>query len=94
MGPRQEVAQQARKILQACEMNQVDEVEVAYDKHNPFSICAKSYTPIYKGKPEEKCSLCKASYQPKYKGILCEVCGVGEVGKEVMGLRICPLQFR
>lgn len=94
LGPRQEVAQQARKIVQACEMNQVDEVEVQYDKHNPFSICAKSYTPIYKGKPEEKCALCGASYQPRYKGIACEVCQVAEVGKEVMGLRICALQFR
>lgn len=94
LGPRQEVAQQARKILQACEMNQTDEQELQYDTHNPFSICAKSYTPIYKGKPEEKCALCGAAYQPKFKGIQCEVCLVAEVGKEVLGLRICSLQFR
>lgn len=93
-GPRPEVAQQARKILQACEMNPVDEHTLAYDEHNPFTLCAYSYRPIYKGKPEEKCALCAASYLPAYKGTLCNVCEVAEIGKDVIGLRISPLQFR
>lgn len=93
-GPRPEVAQQARKILQACEMNPVDEHTLQYDEHNPFSLCAITYRPIYKGKPEEKCALCGASYNPIYKGSLCNVCEVAEIGKDVIGLRISPLQFR
>lgn len=93
-GPRPEVAQQARKILQACEINPVDEYTLQYDEHNPFTLCAYTYTPIYKGKPEEKCSLCGASYNPAYKGVLCNVCEVAEIGKDVIGLRISPLQFR
>lgn len=93
-GPRPEVAQQARKILQACEMNPVDEHTLLYDEHNPFNLCAYSYRPIYKGKPEEKCALCGASYNPDYKGVLCNVCEVAEIGKDVIGLRISPLQFR
>lgn len=94
LGPRPEVAQQARKILQACELNLIDEHTLDYDEHNPFNLCAVTYTPIYKGKPEEKCPLCGASYHPTYKGTLCNVCEVAEVGKEVVGLRISPLQFR
>lgn len=40
---------QARKILAACEKNMVDEhTDLKYDEHNPFDICAASYTPIYK----------------------------------------------
>lgn len=93
-GPRPEVAQQARKILQACEINPVDEHTLQYDEHNPFNLCAFTFRPIYRGKPEEKCSLCGASYNPTYKGMLCNVCEVAEIGKDVIGLRISALQFR
>ncbi|XP_022113123.1 coatomer subunit alpha [Pieris rapae] len=94
LGPRPEVAQQARKILQACEKTPTDEHQLLYDEHNPFSICGISYLPIYRGKPEEKCPLCGASFLPEHKGKLCTVCGVAEVGKDALGLRICPLQFQ
>ncbi|XP_063896124.1 coatomer subunit alpha [Helicoverpa armigera] len=94
LGPRPEVAQQARKILQACEKSLTDEHQLLYDEHNPFNICGISYKPIYRGKPEEKCSLCGASFLPEHKGKLCPVCGVAEIGKDVIGLRICPLQFQ
>ncbi|CAB3258436.1 unnamed protein product [Arctia plantaginis] len=94
LGPRPEVAQQARKILQACEKSLTDEHQLLYDEHNPFNICGISYKPIYRGKPEEKCSLCGASFLPEHKGKLCPVCGVAEIGKDVLGLRICPLQFQ
>lgn len=91
LGPRPDVAQQARKILQACELEPADEHKLEYDEHNPFSICAVTYRPIYRGKPEEKCPLCGASYLVKYKGTLCNVCEVAEVGKDVMGLKISTL---
>ncbi|XP_069693952.1 coatomer subunit alpha-like isoform X2 [Periplaneta americana] len=93
-GPRQEVAQQARKILQACDKNPVDEHQLQYDEHNPFSLCGRTYRPIYRGKPEEKCPLCGASYMPQFKGTICAICMVAEVGKDTIGLRISPLQFR
>ncbi|XP_061380088.1 coatomer subunit alpha [Danaus plexippus] len=94
LGPRPEVAQQARKILQACEKTPTDEHQLSYDEHNPFNICGISYKPIYRGKPEEKCSLCSASFMPEHKGKLCPVCGVAEIGKDVIGLRICAVQFQ
>lgn len=94
LGPRPEVAQQARKILQACDTNPVDELQLEYDEHNPFAICGYSYKPIYRGKPEEKCPLCGASYFPQYKGLLCNVCEVAEIGLDGMDLRISTLQFK
>lgn len=94
LGPRPEVAQNIRKVLQACEKNPVDELEVKYDEHNPFAICAKSYVPIYRGKPEVNCPLCGASYLPEHAGITCAVCTVAQVGKDCIGLRISSIQFR
>lgn len=44
--------QQTKKILQACEKNMVDSVEIDYDMHNPFTVSLKSMKPIYKGKPQ------------------------------------------
>uniref|UniRef100_A0A0K8T5U4 Coatomer subunit alpha n=1 Tax=Lygus hesperus TaxID=30085 RepID=A0A0K8T5U4_LYGHE len=68
LGPKPDVAMQARKMLQACDKNPVDEHQLQYDEHNPFNLCASTYTPIYRGKPEEKCPFCAASYHPQFKG--------------------------
>ncbi|KAF2883804.1 hypothetical protein ILUMI_22390 [Ignelater luminosus] len=92
--PKQEVIQQARKILQACDTNPTDELQLLYDEHNPFNLCGYSYKPIYRGKAEEKCPLCGASYLPQYKGCVCNVCEVAEIGKDTIGLRISSHQFR
>lgn len=94
LGPRPEVAQQARKILQACELQPTDEHALEYDEHNPFTICAYTFKPIYKGKPEEKCALCATSYNPIYKGVVCTVCNVAEIGKSVAGLKIINIPFK
>lgn len=79
---------------QVCEKNPVDEVSLQYDEHNPFTVCASSYVPIYRGKPEVQCPLCGASYLPEHRSITCTVCTVAQVGKDCVGLRISPLQFR
>jgi len=94
LGPKPEVAQQTRKVLAACEKNPTDAVELDYDQHNPFDLCAQSYVPIYKGRPVCECPLCKATYLPEFKGKVCNVCTVSQVGKECIGLRISPIQFR
>ncbi|XP_031557525.1 coatomer subunit alpha-like isoform X1 [Actinia tenebrosa] len=94
LGPRPDVATQTRKVLQACDKNPTDAHQLQYDEHNPFSVCGLSYKPLYRGKPQEKCPLCQTSYCPEFKGIVCEVCKVAEVGKDTIGLRISPIQFR
>ncbi|CAG0880019.1 unnamed protein product, partial [Cyprideis torosa] len=94
LGPKPEIANQARKILQVCDKNPTDEQQLKYDEHNPFSVCGISYTPIYRGKPEEKCPFCQVSFCPEHKGKLCPVCTVAEVGKDGSGLRISAHQGR
>ncbi|UYV67028.1 COPA, partial [Cordylochernes scorpioides] len=88
LGPRAEVANNARKILRLCEKNMNDEHNLQYDEYNPFNMCAKSYKPIYRGKPEIKCPFCQASYLPEYKGGICTICEVAEVGRDTSGLTL------
>ncbi|CAG0901661.1 unnamed protein product [Darwinula stevensoni] len=88
LGPKPEIAQQARKILQVCDKSPLDESRLHYDEHNPFTICGASYVPIYRGKPEVTCPFCNTSYLPEFEAQLCRVCTVSEVGKKVSGLRL------
>ncbi|XP_059357563.1 coatomer subunit alpha [Carassius carassius] len=94
LGPKPDVAQQTRKILAACEKSPTDAHQLNYDPHNPFDICPASFTPLYRGRPVEKCPLSGACYCPKYKGEVCRVTQATEIGKDVIGLRVSPLQFR
>ncbi|KAJ0011557.1 hypothetical protein NQD34_012532, partial [Periophthalmus magnuspinnatus] len=94
LGPKPDVAQQTRKILAACEKNLTDAHQLNYDAHNPFDLCAASNVPLYRGRPVEKCPLSGACYCPMYKGQICRVTEVTEIGKDVIGLRVSPLQFR
>ena len=94
LGPKSEVAAQTRKILQACDKNPVDEQPLNYDEMNPFSVCGRSFKPILRGRPEEKCPFCQTCFFPEYKGSVCTVCLISEVGRQAIGLRISPSQFR
>lgn len=93
-GPKPDVAEQTRKIIKVCEKNNTDAHELAYDPHNPFDICAATYTPIYRGRPVEKCPLSGACYSPAHKGKVCNVTKCTEIGKDCIGLRISAIQFR
>lgn len=64
---------QTRKILAACEKTPTDAHQLNYDPHNPFDLCAASFTPLYRGRPVEKCPLSGACYCPTYKGQVCRV---------------------
>ena len=105
LGPKPDVATKTRQVLHACEKavkaaedggsGTGDHDPIDYSEHNPFTVCAASYRPIYRGKPELKCPLCGASYLPEHGGSVCRVCLLAEVGKEeVVGLRISASQFR
>ena len=83
-----QVAQQTRKILQACDKNPVDEHQLRYDEHNPFDICAASFVPIYKGEECEIAPLSQAKYLPEFKGKVCKIDRVSQVGKATAGLKI------
>ena len=94
LGPRGDLATHARKIVQAADRNLSDAHELNYDAHNPFDLCAASYTPIYRGKPVEKCPLSGACYKPEYKSEVCRVTNCTQIGADVIGLRISNIQFR
>ncbi|OXU23054.1 hypothetical protein TSAR_001438 [Trichomalopsis sarcophagae] len=88
LGPKPEVAQQV------CDNNPSDEHSLEYDEHNPFTICAYSYKPIYKGKPELKCPFCHASYQTQFDKSICNICEVAQINKDCSGLKISFSQMR
>merc|ERR1712200_273870 len=88
LGPKPEVAQQTRKILQACDKNPTDAHKLDYDEFNPFDVCAGSFTPIYRGQEKEESPLCLAKYKPSFKGQVCKIDMVSQIGKSVQGLKI------
>lgn len=88
LGPKPEVAQQTRKILQACDKNPTDAHKLEYDEFNPFDVCAWSYVPIYRGQEKEDCPFCQAKYKKEFKDKVCKICQVGLIGKSVQGLKI------
>ena len=75
-----------RSVLAACEKTPTDAVELDYDSRNPFVICGKSFTPIYRGSKSKVCSYCGASFLPSADGETCTICEVGTVGGEGSGL--------
>ena len=68
LGPKPEVAQQTRKILQACDKNPTEEHKLNYDEHNPFNICTVSFVPIYKGAECETAPLSGGQVLPAVQG--------------------------
>uniref|UniRef100_A0A0N5AHK6 Coatomer subunit alpha n=1 Tax=Syphacia muris TaxID=451379 RepID=A0A0N5AHK6_9BILA len=92
LGPKPEVGAQIRKVLAAAEKDPKDAHKLNYDEHNPFVVCAKTFSPLYRGKPQVKCPFCGACYCPELSGKICNVCEVAEIGKEASGLRITLVQ--
>ncbi|KAF5397765.1 Coatomer subunit alpha [Paragonimus heterotremus] len=90
MAPSLEVANQTRKILQACEATSPmeDLHPLAYDPRNPFDICAATYVPIYRGKDHVKDPLSGACYVPEMKGKLCHITKATEIGLDCQGMCI------
>ncbi|XP_065843949.1 coatomer subunit alpha-like [Oscarella lobularis] len=94
LGPKPDMAQQSRKVLQVCEKTMTDEHKLQYDEYNPFTVCGISYKPIYRGKDCGKCPFCETTFLPEHKGKVCPVCEVSEIGKDCIGLRLSLSQFR
>lgn len=56
LGAPPEISKQAKKVLQSCDKSPTNAVDMDYDAHNPFKVCAESFTPIYKGTPSVRAS--------------------------------------
>ncbi|CAJ0935364.1 unnamed protein product, partial [Mesorhabditis belari] len=92
LGPKPEVAAQIRKVLAVAEKENNDAIELAYDEHNPFKVCSRTFTPLYRGRPQTRCPFCGAFYSEGLQGETCDVCLVAEIGKSASGLRISAVQ--
>ena len=88
LNPKPAVATQARKVVKFADSNDSNAVELRYDHRNPFVVCGRSHTPIYKGSDFVKCNCCGASYHTEHKGKLCVVCDVAQIGADAVGLQL------
>ena len=93
LGPKPDMAMNAKKIIQASG-NDPKENPVNYDERNPFKICAATFQPIYRGKPNVVCPFTQAFYVPEKAGSIDTLAGISEVGKKCVGMKISPLQIR
>ncbi|KAJ3109062.1 hypothetical protein HDU97_009180 [Phlyctochytrium planicorne] len=85
LGPPPESSREARLLATASGL--ADATRVDYDQHNPFFICSKSFTPIYRGSQFVKCPYCSACYKPEYTKQLCSICELAAIGAPASGLR-------
>ena len=76
----------AQKVLSASERKGRNAYELDYDERNPFVMCGKTLTPIYKGSPFTRCPYCGTAYKPEFKDELCDNCGLSVIGVETLGL--------
>ena len=83
----------ATKVLRASERQARNAVQLDYDERNPFVVCAKSMTPIYKGSKFMRCPYCFAAFLPDFKGSTCSVCCLSTIGEETLGL-LCHAERR
>mmetsp|Transcript_11360 Transcript_11360/g.13438 ORF Transcript_11360/g.13438 Transcript_11360/m.13438 type:complete len:1222 (-) Transcript_11360:338-4003(-) len=84
--PAPAVATKAKQVLAACEKSPGDAHPVQYDSRNPFVVCAKTFQPIYRGTKHVQCPACGSHYIAEAKGEICEVCGLGQIGRDASGM--------
>eukprot|EP00658_Telonema_sp_P-2_P058507 TRINITY_DN469_c0_g1_i1.p1 TRINITY_DN469_c0_g1~~TRINITY_DN469_c0_g1_i1.p1 ORF type:complete len:1228 (-),score=236.64 TRINITY_DN469_c0_g1_i1:177-3860(-) len=89
LNPSPQITQEATKIAHVCNSAESDSLKMDYDERNPFTVCAGSMKPIYRGNPAVGCAFCGAQYFPQFDGGICTVCAIGKVGaKGVPGLSV------
>lgn len=84
-GPR---AEQAQKLKSKADSVSSDAIEIDFDPYAEFDICAKSFTPIYKGAPSVTEALVGAKYKAEYSGNICNITNITAIGTPASGLRI------
>lgn len=92
LSPPATAATQAKQVLAACEKTPRDEVQVAYDARNPFTVCAATLAPIYRGHKDSACPFCGAKHVPSFAGSVCAICDLAKVGADATGLMVCSSQ--
>lgn len=81
----------AEKVKSSYDAQVDQEIQLDYHDLNPYSLCAATFRPIFKGHPQVECPLCDAAYKPDYSGQVCKICLVSEIGnKTCTGIRFRP----
>lgn len=77
----------AKKVKASFDPQVDQEIQLAFDDLNPYSLCASTFTPIYNGNQLTSCPLCDAKYTPEHAGQTCKICLVSQIGKSCSGIR-------
>jgi len=88
LNPKPDIATTARKVIKFARSNDTTAHNLNYDERNPFVVCAKSFSPIYRGSPQVQCPFCGSSFLPEFKDTVCPCCQVGKVGATAEGLQV------
>lgn len=89
LSPAPQLAQSARKVMQVCDKNMTNKVEVDYDERREYTLDSGALVPVYGGEKELlRCPYCGACYGHDHDHETCTVCGIGVVGAEADGLRL------
>lgn len=84
-GPRHD---QAVKLKARADTIASDAIDIDFDPHSEFDICAGSYSPIYRGEPAVSEALVGARYKLEFRGKICLITEVTSIGAPSSGLRI------
>ena len=76
----------AQKVLSASERKGRNAHELDYDERNPFVMCGRTLTPIFKGSAFARCPYCGTAFKPEFKTELCDTCGLAVIGVKTLGL--------
>jgi len=86
--PKPDVAGMARKMIQYCDRNPTNAVEVDCDERRTFVVDAGELVPLYAGDARTTCAFCGAVYATATAPETCKVCRMGGVGTASTGLKV------
>ena len=76
-------------IIRKCQQKGDDALELAYDPERSFVVCQKDFVPL-EPTSAVRSPYSGAFYGKSHAGEICEVDGMCEIGKKVIGLVLCP----
>lgn len=80
---------QIRQVLKQCDKTNSDANPIDFDESKAFTICSRSFTPIYSSKDQKvSCPFCRADYHKRFEDSLCDNCTLCKIGSEATGLRV------
>merc|ERR1711871_946313 len=77
-----------RQVLKQCDKMNTDAKPIDFNESKAFTICARSFTPIYTASdPIAKCPFSGSEYHKKFEGTMCDNSQMCIIGTVATGLR-------